>query len=410
MTRVLANLLGVEQLDFRVTIQKLEQIAGKPSKDIRLATEMSRLSSEKIRELGLDPQDTTAQELYYALQERFRRDTNLVRGALSIHDGTSSIEAMKAIVSHLQKATTHGSEVLAIKNSVAKKLLKHVPPKKTMKQLGYRSLDSMLKHESAAQIQAAAMISESQSWQKKYLDQYESLSVSDFEIRPIEILLPTAARWVMFAENVQKQQITPQVLAIREQGSVVVLPMHEAMQELWLLAKITEVLNDVHSVSSFLKLQQVKADFGKRVHDIALSEPLTSTELMNKTVSWRAVHQYFSRFTERYDPLVFEPHVRASDLRWLQLEKVLEKIHPVLSFWGDGLYAAYTDKERQTVSFNVFDVAEDCRQKVLFLQRSASVMQKTLWDELIIRYLDHTNISQALAQELQTEPVFIEES
>lgn len=410
MTRVLASLLGVEQLDFRVTIQKLEQIAGKPSKDIRLTTEMSRVSSEKIRDLGLDPKDTTAQELYYALQERYKRDTTLVRDALSIGAEATSLDATKSIVSYLQKITKDNNEALVVKNSVAKKLLKHVPPKKTMKQLGYRSLDSMLKHEPAAQIQFAAMLSESQSWSKKYFDQYALLAPSDFEIRPIEILLPTSARWVMYAENMQKHlSISQQVVAVREQGYVVVLPAKVDIQELLLLARIVDALNEVRSVSSFLKLQQVKADFGARVHGIALAEPLTSTELMDKAVSWRAVHQYFSRFTEKYDPLVFEPHVRATDLRWLQLEEILEKIHPVLTFWGDGLYSAYTDKDNEAVSFNIFDVANDCRQKVLFLQRSISVMQKTLWDELIIRYLDHTNMSQALAQELQTEPVFIDE-
>lgn len=406
MTRVLANLLGVEQLDFRATIQKLEHIAGKPSKDIRLATEVARLSGDKIAELGLDPKDTTSQELYYALQERFKRDNDIVRAALSIESDANVIESTKSVVAYVQKSMNQRNEVLALKNAVARKLIKQQPPKKTMRQLGYRSLDSMIKHEAAAHIIAAAFLCESPTWQKRFTDQYAKLQAGDFEIRAVGISVPTASKWVTFANQVDPEH---KVFSVRELGAVVVLPVQDETQELSLIASIINALNEVRSVSSYLKLQQVKPDFGAKLQAATVSVPLTSTEILNRKVSWRAVHQYFGRFTEKYDPLVFEPHVRETDLHWVQLDETLTSIHPVLHFWGDGLYAAYTDPDQHAVSFNILDVAQGCREGARFLQRSLTTMQAALWEELVIRYLDHANISEALASELQTEPVFIED-
>ncbi len=70
-----------------------------------------------------------------------------------------------------------------LKASVAKRFLKKKPPKAAMKRLGYRSLESMFKHETAGQLYAAALICGSESWQRTFRDQYAKLTPSDFEIK-----------------------------------------------------------------------------------------------------------------------------------------------------------------------------------------------------------------------------------
>src|SRR5580698_6871724 len=91
MTRYLSQALGAEEPHFSQSVAALEQASGLPSEDIRLSSEIMQRAREKIAALGLDPKDTTAEELYGVLHERLRKDDTLVRDALHIaHDADPS--------------------------------------------------------------------------------------------------------------------------------------------------------------------------------------------------------------------------------------------------------------------------------------------------------------------------------
>ncbi|QQS18470.1 hypothetical protein IPL68_07900 [Candidatus Saccharibacteria bacterium] len=53
MSRVLAQLLGANQVPFRQQVQRLEQAAGLPSADIRLATHIMEATRQKYVSLAL---------------------------------------------------------------------------------------------------------------------------------------------------------------------------------------------------------------------------------------------------------------------------------------------------------------------------------------------------------------------
>src|SRR5689334_10493972 len=138
MTRFLSAALGAAEPTFSQSIQQLEHAAGRPSADIRLTSEIMQHMRRKIAELGLDPDDTTNTVL------------QRVQQFLAKHDAPK--------------------KVFALKSSVAKRLLKKKVPKNAMKQLGYRSADSMLKHETIGALYAAALIAEPDSWQRSFRD------------------------------------------------------------------------------------------------------------------------------------------------------------------------------------------------------------------------------------------------
>ena len=73
MTRFLSDSLNAPEPFFRLSLRKLETANGGPNADIRFSTEVLQAAQEKLRELGLDPHDTTASELYHVLQERVKR-------------------------------------------------------------------------------------------------------------------------------------------------------------------------------------------------------------------------------------------------------------------------------------------------------------------------------------------------
>lgn len=67
MSQFLSELLEAAEPAFTLSLRQLEQISGAPSADIRLTTDIIGKVHLKLRELGLDPKDTTGQELYHAL-------------------------------------------------------------------------------------------------------------------------------------------------------------------------------------------------------------------------------------------------------------------------------------------------------------------------------------------------------
>src|SRR5665213_2648818 len=74
MTRVLSEMRGATEPTFHHVLSRLEAVSGHGNTDIRLSTEIERATRHKLKELGLDPKDTTGAELYAALQQRVKAD------------------------------------------------------------------------------------------------------------------------------------------------------------------------------------------------------------------------------------------------------------------------------------------------------------------------------------------------
>src|SRR5690242_15647732 len=223
MTRVLSELLGAEEPMFHHDLVRLESASGRSSADIRLTTEVERATRSKLRELGLDPSDTTGLELYRALQARVKADDERLSATLKAKYGD---EHMHASISKALHELPVAKSCFALKTSVAKRLLKRVPPKQTMKILGYRSFDSMLRREQLLAIFAAAWLVESATWRKSLVDSYKKLQASDFEIRHLTVLGPDTPHWQALASLVVLQK-KHTVVGLKELGAIVILPFPE---------------------------------------------------------------------------------------------------------------------------------------------------------------------------------------
>lgn len=402
MTRVLAELLRAEQPKFSHLVQQLEQASGLPSHDIRLTSEISNRTREKTMQLGLDPTDTTAEELYYGLLERFGRDEQLLRHQLRISDKTQPEEIMKIVQRLVSKEVKQ--QVLAMKPTTARRLLKKVPPKRTMKQLNYRSLDSMLKHEAPAHIYAAAALFEAKTWQKKFLDQYSQLQSTDFEVRDCVVTLPLSARWQKAAHTAVELH-RQNVLYFQELGAIVLLPVARDLPGLVTINVVLalQAANKISAASTYLKLQQMKPGFGDAVRRVSWQlEPVTETKLIDWSVPWRIVHDYFARHSAQYSAMFFEPHVSITDLQWRQPESVLAGVHSVFDFWKDTAYSA-KHQQGTKVSLNLLDVATNYCNKLPFASRISTALEQHLQHELILRYLNPAHIERVLGDQLEPD-------
>lgn len=401
MTRYLSAALGAQQPLFGQSIMELERASGRPGADIRLSSELMRQVRLKVAELGLDPNDTTGPELYAALQARLQRDEQTVRAALSLADSATSEEVLNGIQKYL-KAHVSGMS-FSLKAATVKRLLKKKIPKNTMKRLGYRSFESMLKHEPVAHIYAAALMVESPSWQKSFRDQYSNLRSSDFEQRSIAVAYPKTSRWEKISEAyVGKQKHN--IMCFKELGAIVILPLRSHIPGLAIttLLLVLHYVNDIRTYSSFAKLQQVKVNFGKIIADTAMTEPMTSAKLAGQPVPWKVIQKFYGRLQGAYHPEVFEPHVQAGDLQWHNAEEALAELSPSLRFWEDTQHVCMLHED-EPVSLNILDIALSYCNQLSFPDRIVHFAREHLWHELMSRYLHQGNLEAAVHEQLSRE-------
>lgn len=396
MTRYLSQSLGATEPAFSQRLEQLEQASGAPSADIRLTAENMQKVRGKIAELGLDPKDTTAPELYAALQGRLRDDELRVRAALNIADDATTEAALASLTQFLQEAAGQ-EKCFALKAGAARKLLKNKPPKLAMKRLGYRSLDSFIKHEAAANIYAVALIAESPAWHKAFREQYAKLKPADFEQRPMQVLHPASKRWDELAASFVSTA-KHNILLFKELGTAVVLPLDESLDGLAVmtLLQVLNMCNDIRTHSSFAKLQQVNPAFGKIIQKASLGEPYTSAQLAGQPVPWRMVQRYFAQTSHAYHPEIFEPHVQSEDLTWRHAEDVLAELAPALKFWQGTQSLCLIHDDGQPVSLNAMDVALGLCNRLNFGDRVVHFVRENLWHELMLRYLNHENLERVV--------------
>ena len=403
MTRVLSELLGAKEPTFRSSVNRLEQASGHPSSDIRLTSELQQVTFSKLRQLGLDPHDTTGPELYAALEERLKADDARLVQALKT---ASKSDDVIASVAHALRSVPIPRSCFALKGTVLKTLLKKQPPKRAMKQLGYRSFESMLKHEAVPALYAAAWLVESASWRKSIIDQYKRLQSSDFEVREVAILNPISARWQTLSETVMAQK-KHNVVAFKELGAVVLLPLPAEQPPAITTATLIlalNAMNEIRASSTYLKLCQVKPHFGEVVQTVVLDEPHLSANILDQPVPWQLIQRYYARFKSAIRSDIFEPHIQAEDLSWHSIEKVLTHLEPSMEFWR-GTEALSLLHDHEPVSFNIIDVALSYCNHLPFESRVVQYFRNSLWHELLLRYLKHDNVEQTVLAQLQAELV-----
>lgn len=399
MTHFLATALGAKEPGFSQSIRQLERAAGEPQADIRLTEDIKRRVRIKIAQLGLDPSDTTGEEFYGVLQQRLSQDEITLRKHLNLSQDASGAEVVSRVQQFLKKQS-RASQCFALKPSVAKRLLKKKPPRVAMKRLGYRSVDSMLKHVPAGLIFTAAFIAESAGWQRSFRQQYTSLHPSDFETRTLELLHPTEKRWESLVQEFV-QTARHNIMSFKELGVVVLLPLNAKIDSLAMITLVfaCEEMNAIRAHSSFAKLQQVKSDFGQIMRDVCIGEAYVEAKIAGQRISWRTIQRYYAQHPSAYHEEIFEPHVQPEDLTWIHAEDILAETIPEIGFWQD-TQALGLMHEGSLVSCNIIDVALAQCNKLPFAQRITQFVRNHLRHELLLGYLQQENLEQALRQQL----------
>lgn len=404
MSRTLSALLGIDDPMFAIGMEQLERASGRPGVDVRLTADVIASAYQKMRELGLDPRDTTGPELYQGLMNLIRKHDAFLAAHIGVKDSSDVGEVLDHIRNMFDRMKIPKT-AWVLKSSAAKRLLKATPPKKVMKHLGYRSIESMLKREPIAELFAGVRILETKDWQHNFLKKYSKLKAGDFEPRHIEVLCLDRERWSGVGNAFMRQK-RHNIVHLKELGVVAMLPM--PMQYLRgisiaVLPLVLHYINEIRTYSAYFKLQQVRADFGTVLSHTLITDPGDHAIVAAKEIHWRMIHRYFGKKKGDY-PEFFEPHVSPEDLEWRKAEEILYRLEPALHFWHDMDYVGMLTREG-VVSFSLMDLAISYVNNLPYEARSMYHMRLSLDNEIMLRYLAEPAMEQHILRQLNTQAI-----
>lgn len=395
MTKILSQLLAAQEPDFRLGVTKLERASGDKSHDIRLTGDVLAATRAKLAELDLDASDTTGPELYQALSQKLIESDKELAKVLKLEPLEANfLDDFTADIKRL----THGPNCFVLKASVAKKLLKSNPPKKAMRALGYRSLDSMLKHESLAGLYASTSICETSAWHKNFEISYKKLTPSDFEERSLAITPLTSSRWQELAASYVEAHRNA-LFSFPEIGTLAILPLEDyqpgMLSAMFLLT--LAAANSALATSSYLRLNQVKSDFGKRVANAAKEELSVASPIGNEKLNWQTVHEFLTNSGDG-----FEPQFAGESQSLISPADTLASLSPALAFWRGTSHLAHL-ANNEAVSLNPLDASLNYINRLPFEQRITHHFRQNLWHQFWQRYLQAEALSEKLLAGLRLE-------
>lgn len=402
MAQHLHKLLGATTQTIDSSLQRLERASGHPGHDVRLTAEIIGKTQLTLKSLGLDPKDSNAKEVYAALMSLVEKHDSFVAKHMGVKE-TDDVEVILAAVGSFMQKVNVPKTVYAIKHSTIKKFFLEKPPHRTMKALGYRSLNSMLKREPMPHVLAVALQKESKTWQRGYYKQYRMLSLSDFEQRPVDICMPRSRYWDELGVSISSKLQT-NIISIRELGAILVLPLpHKKWRGicLVLVSLLLVHVQELRMYSSFCKLQQMKSNFGEILESALLDDRQLQADVFTESVHWNIVHTHFSQADTKDHPDFFEPHISVEDLAFRSAADVLYTLEPALAFWRGNEYAGgFFEDSVRPVSYNLLDAALSYANNISFENRIVHNMQSALWDEILLRYMGSSYIRSLVLEQL----------
>jgi hypothetical protein len=375
MSKSLAKLLDMPHYKLAKIIDKFESISGNGSEDIKLLVENQHLLRQKIASLGLDPEDTNDQELQQALNNKLRTDLDCIHKNLDITRHKSSAEVAAKILA-LAECCSGDQPVLTIKNASARRLLKNNPPKRLMKILNYRGLESMLKREDAGKLFSLLPAAESSKWNDNLAKQLKKLNRSDYETKAVKFIK------IDFGDSE-----TTRVTYVPLMGTVVLLPgkdLHKrALEAAYQMLQAEELLQ---ADTFYLKSHLLAGDFAARTILVFSSEEPPQVKIAGHDfIKWHHLKDLFTNSVS-------------------SLER-LAKTDPALEWWRQA--ACLGQAKDKVVSLNLGDAF-----KHLHYGQSAGEisfnLQESLKAGLIKRYAQYPAVKDYIQRQLDDKVIALD--
>lgn len=394
MSKLICELLGSNRRSFADMILRLEHVTLQQGVDVRLTAEIITQTREKIRRLGLDPADTTTEEFYYGLLAKAGQDSEALSKTLGVTPETPSWKGVGIIASTAEKLLKN-DKVVCLQPSSVKKILKSVPPKKTMKALSFRSVDSVLKREDPLALYALAKRVEDATWQKQINARLKRLQTRDVAECPVRIIT-FPKKWL---DKLTNQDYDQAILPVPELGAVVVfpsVPMHIEGSVLLSMAIVLQAGQRLSVEALPYRAQSMSVGMEKLLPEIAAGSMNNLDKIYGLQPTWQAVYQLLSEHSMQR---VADVELVLGDLQWQTTEMRLASQYPELDYWVDTHYLG-VDHQPLPVSLHLIDVTAALVLNRSFGEQVVSHMRGSLWNELQVRYLQHESLERAVLSQL----------
>lgn len=408
MAKFLSDLLDAEEPIFTQALHQLEEVSGRTGADVKLIGDITAMAHDNLRQLGLNPAASTGEEVYQALLGRVESDLKrLVRVIGADESRSDEVQYLVPFMIEAANKVKFNRKVFVLKRERAKDLLRQMPPKQLMKQLGYDDVEKMFANEDFDEIYTALRFSEGPEWLVQYNELFKQITPADYEERDLRIVQMDHDKYVDLAAHFVQKKLH-NVTHTKEMGIIVVVPMHvRKMRGLALktLPLLLHYMNEVKLYSTFFKLKSKKPSFGKTVVETLIADPGTGSQMVGKRVHWRVIQRYLGKHKEdSIDNVAFEPHLQPEDLHWRRAEDLLYQIDPELKFWKDRDYVAL-NYDGFPVAFNLFDVSFAYSNKENYEGRYAYHFRESLWNEIFVRYMGFKNLENQVLEQLDNDMV-----
>jgi len=381
MSKTLARLTAEHERDTKAVIDKLEELSSYASEDVRFIADQHQQTSRLIASLGLDPRDTTAEELFHGLQAKLLHDAKQFARAINYGAGEPRANAKKLV--ELASAARPLPEAYALKKSVAKSLLRSEPPLHLMKKLKYRSVESMLKREDISQLFAVLMVTESHSWHKKLLSRLSRVKASDFEIRNLEYRVIQPSKWLELSSASHPVSYAPLM------GAVTVWPVEtlNRPESVCFGIQVLQAAEIVEVDSLYLKNFQFQPEFGQLASQLFESGEQQALQIGGKAFfDW---HNLKSLFSMEHSPIAD-----------------FTSLHPVFNFWKGAEHALLIGEE--VVSTHIADVLSGIFEDSNYETRSVGNGTAAVKTSVLEKYLAHPNVARFFRAQLDDTTLVLE--
>jgi hypothetical protein len=394
MSKYIGQLLQADQRSLDSIINRLEHMSLQPGVDTRLTAEIITLSREKVRQLGLDPKESTNEEMYYGLLAKSHSDDQVLRKKLGITDSNTVFKSTSIIAETAQKLVKKDI-VVSIQPPALKLLLKSVPPKRTLKLLHFRSIDSVLKRENPLALYALAKRVEDKSWHTQVQARIKRLSSWDVKESQVQIIsLPE--EWL---DKLQKQPFENLIFPVAETGCILLLPTESFEIEGSVLLALSVILQASMKLSVESLPHRTKAlsiSYERALPHIASGSIELLDPIHGLQPSWHAVYQLLAE--QKYKQ-VGEFEFVLGDLEWQSTETKLASIASELDFWVNTHYLGFPGSETP-ISMHLVDVVANFVLKRPYGNHITTHLKSSLWNELQLRYLRQEAFEKSVLSQL----------
>ncbi|MFH1392644.1 MAG: hypothetical protein ABIG90_03145 [bacterium] len=270
-----------------------------------------------------------------------------------------------------------------LKQDKAKEFLIQNPPLKVISALGYKDIDQILSRENLYEIYGSLRFVETPEWLNKFIENYQSLTKEDFEMRAIRVMVLSKRKWQDLSEQFTKKKYH-NLTHLKELGVVFAIPREVSNEVGVALTSFSLLLHYFNEVSVYSQIiKNFDNNFASRLISLLKGE-------IKSVNGWHIISRYLQK-DKNPDSRIFEPHINPEAIFWQKADQSLMRLAKELpgsslDFWEDldwvGDYFPGLDNKNRLITFNSVDISLSFANQLPLNKRYIYHFQEALWNKI----------------------------